>query len=187
MAQYESELMEGFKRGHRDSFKAICDELMHKLLRYLVNTYKIPDVDAEDVVADILYKLFLNRDEMKNIEHITRWCYVVAKNAAIDRLRYKIKERQHINNILFFELGVHEDSAKAELELILQSTLLAEAIHNLPRQRKAVIIAILQGKETHVIAEDLHINSQTVLNHKSKAIEELKYVLSPYKREFLQM
>ena len=48
-------------------------------------------------------------------------------------------------------------------------------IEKLPRQRKAIVrLYFFEQKTASEIAEQLGLNSQTVLNHKSKALEPLR-------------
>jgi len=62
---------------------------------------------------------------------------------------------------------------------LLQS--LGEAIDKLPKQRKTILQLYFFGQKTTAeIAEQLNLNSQTVLNHKTRALEALrKTVLVP--------
>jgi len=50
-----------------------------------------------------------------------------------------------------------------------------QEIDKLPRQRKTILrLYFFEQKSTSEIAEQMGLNSQTVLNHKAKALESLR-------------
>jgi RNA polymerase sigma-70 factor (ECF subfamily) len=125
-------------------------------------------------VANAFYKLFHARAGMKSYEHVKRWLYVIVRNEAIDYLRLKTKQRESRHDLAYLETGIEEQLETERVKAVLFQNILQE-IEKLPRQRKAILrLYFFEQKTTSEIAEMMQLNSQTVLNHKAKALESLR-------------
>jgi RNA polymerase sigma-70 factor (family 1) len=171
--------LEGFLRGDAKDFKAVFDRLYKPLYNFCS---KIIDsaADAEDIVSNAFCKLFGMRSGMQSFDHIKRWLYVSVKHMAIDHLRLKTRTHEIAQGLRHLDTTVEQG---IDLEMLKSSLLqsLSEAIDKLPRQRKTILqLYFYQHKSTSEIAELLNLQSQTVLNHKTRALEALrKTVLMP--------
>src|SRR5258708_7049216 len=168
-----------FRDGDKDAFKLVHDRLSKSLLYFVQNIIE-SQPDAEDIVANAFLKLYTRaREGMESYEHIKRWLYVITRNEAIDYLRYKTRSREVHQDLSY--LGDKEE--RADLEMLKTGLLQnrREGIEKLPRQRRAILqLYFFEEKSTSEIADQLQLNSQTVLNHKSRALEALrKTVLMP--------
>lgn len=171
--------MASFRKGDRDSFRQVFD-IMASSLTYFVENIIFSQIDAEDIVANAFSKLYVARERMVSFEHIKRWLYVIVRNESIDYLRVKKRKRDSQTELSYleshFEAQLETERVKAEV----LRCVLAE-IEQLPRQRKAVLRAyFFEQKSTAEIAEELGLDTQTVLNHKSKALEALRKSLPRY-------
>ncbi|MBK9981456.1 MAG: sigma-70 family RNA polymerase sigma factor [Saprospiraceae bacterium] len=63
-----------------------------KLYRYALRFVKDGE-SAEDVVQDVMYKLWQKRQEVDTIENLEAWMMVLTRNRALDILR-KVKDNQ---------------------------------------------------------------------------------------------
>lgn len=169
----EDIIMSSFREGDKESFRWVYDR-MARSLTYFVENIIHSQVDAEDIVANAFYKLFHARAGMKSYEHVKRWLYVIVRNEAIDYLRLKTKQRESRNDLAYLETGIDEQLETERVKAVLFQNILQE-IEKLPRQRKAILrLYFFEQKTTSEIAEMMHLNSQTVLNHKAKALESLR-------------
>ncbi len=169
-----------FRRGDETAFRWVYDRLGKPLYYFAQNIVDSP-AEAEDIVANAFEKLFgRSRATMESFDHIKRWLYVIVRNEAIDHLRYKNRNREAHLDLL--HSGDREEQ-RVDLEMLRMNLLqsLQEAIERLPRQRKTILqLYFFEQKTTAEIAEQLQLNSQTVLNHKTRALESLrKTVLMP--------
>lgn len=172
---YENEeaIMNLFREGDKDSFRWIYDRMVRPLT-YFVENIIFSHADAEDIVANAFYKLFHARTGMKSYEHVKRWLYVIVRNEAIDYLRLKTKQRESRHDLAYLETGVEEHMETERAKTVVFQGILQE-IEKLPRQRKTILrLYFFEQKSTAEIAEMLQLNSQTVLNHKAKALESLR-------------
>jgi RNA polymerase sigma-70 factor (family 1) len=170
---HEDAVMLAFREGDKDAFRGIYDRMVRPLTYFVENIIFSP-IDAEDIVANAFSKLYHLRATMRSIEHIKRWLYVIVRNEAIDYLRHRTRLRESHSEVSYLgvEIDEHHETERVKSELV--QNILTE-IEKLPRQRRTIIRAyFFEHKSTAEIAKQLGLNSQTVLNHKAKAIESLR-------------
>ncbi len=133
--------------------------------------------DAQDIVANCYYKLYHKRESMESRVHVRRWLFVTGRNEAIDLLKKRVAVRENAGQISYLmtpEENLHAEKAKI-FEQNERRLELRRKIDELPEQRRNVLIKYFyEAKNTSEIAEELKISNQTVLNHKTKAIDSLK-------------
>ncbi|MEP6795587.1 MAG: sigma-70 family RNA polymerase sigma factor [Saprospiraceae bacterium] len=75
-----------------EQYEAIFHKMKDKLYRYALRFVKDGE-SAEDVVQDVMYKLWQKRQEVDGIENLEAWMMVLTRNRALDILR-KVKDNQ---------------------------------------------------------------------------------------------
>ncbi|MGB3078170.1 MAG: sigma-70 family RNA polymerase sigma factor [Saprospiraceae bacterium] len=75
-----------------EQYEAIFHKMKDKLYRYALRFVKDGE-SAEDVVQDVMYKLWQKRQEVDTIENLEAWMMVLTRNRALDILR-KVKDNQ---------------------------------------------------------------------------------------------
>lgn len=169
----EDLLIARFQAGDKESFRYVHDLFVRELM-YFANNIIFSLTDAEDILANSFYKLFHARSGMNSLEHIKRFMYVIIRNESIDYLRKRTKVRKTQEELAYLESDLEEHAETERMKAALLGEIL-RAIENLPPQRRTVIkLYFLDQKTTAEIAEQLGLNSQTVLNHKTKALESLR-------------
>lgn len=169
----EPSFMPVFKSGDRQAFRIVYDQMVAQLTFYAENITHQQDV-AEDIVANSFHKLFHHRKKMKSIEHIKRWLYTIVKHECIDHLRDKQKKKGLMKDQSYL---TPDGEVEFEFERIKSTMLndLYREIKALPKQRRTIIeMYFFEERETREIASILDLSPQTVLNHKTKAIDALK-------------
>lgn len=166
-------IMLSFREGNKDVFRWVYDRMVRPLT-YFVENIIHSQVDAEDIVANAFYKLFHARGKMRSFEHVKRWLYVTVRNESIDYLRAKTRQKESRHDLAYLETGIEE---RAETERV--RALLLQDIHKeiecLPKQRKTILrLYFFEQKNTSEIAEIMKLSPQTVLNHKTKALDALR-------------
>jgi len=165
--------MLSFREGDQDAFRWVYDKLVRPLT-YFVENIIFSTTDAEDIVANAFSKLYNARSGMRSFEHIKRWLYVIVRNESIDYLRSKRRLRESHTEVAYLESAAEGQLETERVKTEVFQKILAE-IENLPRQRKAILRAyFFEQKSTAEIAENMGLNSQTVLNHKAKALDSLR-------------
>jgi RNA polymerase sigma-70 factor (ECF subfamily) len=169
----EDAVMVSFREGNKDAFRLIYDQLVRPLTFFVENIIH-SQLDAEDIVANAFYKLYHARTALRSYEHVKRWMYVIVRNESIDYLRARTRARENQHDIAYLETGVVELVETERLKASLLQDIYA-AIEKLPKQRKTILrLYFFEQKSTTEIAELMELSPQTVLNHKTKAIDSLR-------------
>jgi RNA polymerase sigma-70 factor (family 1) len=172
-SENEEYLMVAFREGDQEAFRKIYDRMCKPLYFFVQNIINSPS-DTEDLVATAFVKLYDGRAGMESYEHIRRWLYVIIRNQAIDFLRARRRAREAIKQVIYLE---EENDETLNLEMLKTTLLqsLSEEIDSLPRQRRTILrLYFFEQKTTAEIAELLKLSTQTVLNHKTRALESLR-------------
>jgi len=169
----EEAIMLSFRDGNKEAFRLVYDRMVRPLT-YFVENIIHSQVDAEDIVANAFYKLFHARTGMRSYEHIKRWLYVIVRNESIDYLRAKTRQKESQYDLAYLESGVEEHAETERVRTILLQDIHKE-IERLPKQRKTILrLYFFEQKNTSEIAEIMQLSPQTVLNHKTKALDALR-------------
>lgn len=169
-----SDLLEGIRGGDARAFHLVHREYYRQLIYYAFKIVSSMPA-AEDLVADSFCKLFLSRARMKNMDHVREFLYRVTKNAGIDQIRARAREKVVSTDLLGVadqEPTEAEDLGMIEAEVLNKLYL---EIENLPEKSRQVFkLYFFENKSTSEISEAMQINPQTVLNHKSSAVKNLR-------------
>lgn len=69
------------------------DRVIHEVMKYKDKLYRFAlkflgnDLDAEDVVQEVLVKVWQKSDQLEEIENKQAWCMTVTRNLSIDKIR----------------------------------------------------------------------------------------------------
>jgi len=169
----EEAIMLSFREGNKEAFRLVYDQMVRPLSYFVENIIHSP-VDAEDIVANAFYKLFHARVNMRSYEHIKRWLYVIVRNESIDYLRAKTRQKESQYDLSYLETGIEEQAETERVRTVLLQDIHKE-IERLPKQRKTILrLYFFEQKNTSEIAEIMQLSPQTVLNHKTKALDALR-------------
>jgi RNA polymerase sigma-70 factor (family 1) len=78
-----------------EQYEALFYKMRDKLYRYALRFVKEADV-AEDVIQDVMFKLWQKRQEADGIENIEAWLMVLTRNRSLDILR---KDKENMVNV----------------------------------------------------------------------------------------
>lgn len=159
----------GVEAGTTDLYNKFYKELVY-FARQIIDHAS----EAEDIVQEMMIKLFQRRQDFDVINEIRAFLYVSVRNACLNYL--KARNRHELSHRELRYLGAGADE-QAEHEM-LKATILAEIFREisiLPDQcRKVFELIYIQKRSTSEIASEMGISSQTVLNHKARAINILR-------------
>lgn len=138
--------------------------------------------EAEDVVQEVMMKLWEDRNESRRYENSAAWCTAVTRNSCIDLLRRRRRVwHEEINSTtVFFEPGTDEPGMSDSREA-------AELINGIVSRmkepyRSAVIMKDIEGYSYEEAAEALQTNVnalRTILSRARRSVrDELKKIYS---------
>lgn len=173
----EKELFRQLAKGKEPAFRAIF-ELYRERLQYLaLKMLKVPAV-AEEVVQDVFMAVWINQVKFSAIDDPEAYVFTIAYNRIYTQLRKTARENQLLEELLYF-LQQDHFSADSILQAKESREIIEAAIESMPRQRKLIFKLSRENGMTHEqIAEHLNISRNTVRNHMTEALRDLRNYLS---------
>ena len=156
-------------------FNELFREHEHKLYAFVVKVLR-SDAQAKDIVQDVFLKLWTIREQLHEIENMDAFLYRLTENKVYDYLRAaatREKTRQELWQRI--RQGQAGDATPDFLETKEYHTLLQQAIHQLPPQRKTIyLLSKQEGLKQQQIARELQISPHTVRNHLAEAFKSIR-------------
>lgn len=178
-----------FRRGYVAALEYTYT-LYNKPLHYFIQAKCKDEELASSIVAESFLRLYSRRQHFESLDQIKRWLYIVAKNQFVDVWRKK-NQMPIVGNIIYDHYSEYEKphayefmnnmgggGSGDEIEMLKSLILerMYEDIESLPRQRRIILkLYFFKEKTTAEIMKITGLSQQTVLNHKTRAIAQLKY------------
>ena len=175
----DSDVVERFSKGSKKDFGIIYSHYF-KPIRTNISKF-IPNTDiADDILQEVLLKLWENRARFKDNQEVSAWLFRVSYNTAITHVRDMLKDRKFFHSEMpasIHELPDYEEPLKIT---DFKEHLLPEAIKLLPeRKRQVVDLCKFQGKSYAEAGSILGIKKDTVKEYLVDSLKFIKwYILS---------
>ncbi len=152
----ETALLLATAQGDAESFTELSRLVEPLIYGAALQILKNPD-DARDVAQDVLLQIWKKAPEYRaELGKPRTWIAVLARNRAIDRLRYfqrRAAARDQIEQEVYAE-RVETNDAGEEAQLSERRQIVRNAVMDLPReQREAIFLAYYHGLTQTSIAE----------------------------------
>jgi len=139
-------------------------------------------MEAEDVVQEVLVKIWKKEKELQGIENFEAWCMTVTRNLALDKLRKVKKKLEPVENHIQLkdtELNPYQETRRKELLKIIKDTMLTLS----EDQRQVVHLRDIEGYTYKEIAEitGFSVDKTKVYLHRARI--NLRKSLMKYKHE----
>ena len=164
-----------------DSFHTVILPLKDKFFRLAYSIVR-DQAEAEDIVQDVLLKLWNKRDEWDYIENLGAYSFRIAKNTALDRLASMAVRKTGVidpekENLFFIE----SRSPYSEMERKEQRSAIDQSIEALSENQRLVFtLREIEGMSYRKIAETLTISEDLVKISLHRARQKMKEMLSVY-------
>lgn len=171
----DKQLIEQLVAGDGKAFDLLFEKYLHKL--YLFATENIGDRElAREIVMDVLFKLWQNRENLEHIKSLSAYLYSSVKYAIIDHYRKKSLQLTTLEDLHHEVLSGHQaDTNLIDREL---QQALKDGVEYLSPQRRLIFEMKREQDLSHKeIAEHLDLSTKTVENHMTAAISSLKTYL----------
>ena len=164
---------EGDPKKDEALFKSIYMEFYPSLIGF-AKGYLIEITLAEDIVEDVMLKLWSNRQTISAIKNLRFYLFVATKNACINYL-IKIKK---INSISIDDLEIEICGAitNAEENIISQENvaIINNEINKLPKKCQAIFLLVKEEKlKYREVAELLNLSVKTIESQMAIAMKRL--------------
>ena len=118
-----------------EQYEAIFHKMRDKLYRYALRFVKDGE-SAEDVVQDVMFKLWQKRQEVAGIENLEAWLMVLTRNRALDVLR-KVKDNQ-VNIDEAYSVSDQSPIPDKQMENADLMTQLNGCLNQLPEKQRTI-------------------------------------------------
>lgn len=170
--------------GDEDDFNVMYGLYRPKLF-VIVNSYIPSREDAEEIVHDVLVKLWVKKEALKIHSNFTAYVYSMTRNACLDYLRTRknrlSKEMTLEQQEFWLNHGALADDAASTILSEELETLVDAAIGQLPEKCKRVFVkSRMEGLSHQEISKQLQISPKTVENHITRALTQFRVALKDY-------
>lgn len=143
--------------------------------------------DAEDLVQDVLLKLYPRVEELIAVDNLRSWLIKVLYRHFIDQYRQGLRQAdiplssvgQELNSLTFFDLFAHPaDGPEACAESARLQQLIQKALLQLPpEQRMLIVMHDMEGTSQQDIAQIMDIPVGTVKSRLHRVRATLKQIV----------
>lgn len=170
----EKELILGLKESSTAAYKQLFVRYYAIILKFLSKMLG-DEFRAQDIAQNIFLKVWLGRDKLDENKSIKTYLYVLAKNEAINNIKYESRTRQ------FDESFQPEASVGVQEVLNYRETneIIRRCVEHMPSQRKFVfMMSRIDNLSNKEISQKLNISVRTVEKHIELALRDLKKAIS---------
>ena len=171
------------EQGENNKWYAFFTRDGEKLVRFVKSqTRRISQMDAEDIVADVMLSLVSRLETNGPVENIAAYAYSAERNKIVDyeRKNAKVTSLDGMADEdgelpLVSLIAAENEEPFAQQERAERMHRLTDAIGKLePRQRAILIATELKGKSFRDLAEEWNEPIGTLLSRKSRAVKTLR-------------
>ncbi|WP_316819209.1 RNA polymerase sigma factor [Pedobacter nyackensis] len=171
VSEEEKQLLLDIAGGDRHAFTLLFKKYNHYVYssgRRLTHS----DYWAEELVQDIFFKIWQNREKLGGIENFSAYLNRVVRNHSFNILRQLAQDAKSIDNISSKEIAHTTDEM---IDLKEASVILDQALALLtPQQRIAYDLCHIQGLKYQEAALQMNISYETVHSHMKEAIKKIR-------------
>jgi RNA polymerase sigma-70 factor (family 1) len=161
------------------AYRQLYELLYERLFWFSYSFVKSREV-AEEIVSDVFIKLWKIRQELRSIENLTVFLYIIAKNYSLNYITKKYKHPQ----VSLDEIQLEIVSTINPEELYISAELgnkIREAIAQLPAQCRLIFQMVREdGLKPKEVASILNIAEITVRNQLTIAAKKIAQSLQPH-------
>ncbi len=161
-----------------EQYEAIFNKMKDKLFRYALRFVKESDV-AEDIVQDVMFKLWQKRKDADEIENLEAWLMVLTRNRSLDVLRKAKKTQNQVNVDEAYSISDNEPIP----DQVMESADLMDMVHTClgqlqEKQRSVFHLREIEQMSYEEIAEHTGFNLDDVKVSLFRARKHMQRMLS---------
>lgn len=174
----ERALLHCIADGDEQAFGKVVENY-YPQLRSFIARYTHSRTETEEILQNILVRVWINRDKLPEIIHFRAWLYKVASREYLLYLRTEVKASRV--DALGEEAVMQMPLADTPYEYVQASQVrlaISEAVEQLTEQRKRIFrMSRDQGMKISEIAAALSISESTVKNSLTTALKQIREYL----------
>ena len=145
-----------------NTFKTQVLPVKDKLYRFALRMVQ-SEPDAEDIVQEVLIRVWNNKDKMSHIENVEAWCMRITKNISLDKLKSSYNKKTDRLSANINADRAHEVTPYRSVEVKDTLHQVESLIALLPNKQKQIIqLRDIEGYSYKEIADILEIDINQV-------------------------
>ncbi|MCC5930718.1 MAG: RNA polymerase sigma-70 factor [Cyclobacteriaceae bacterium] len=170
-----SKIRQGEKKAFEHLFRNFYAPLTSYACRFLNDTE-----EAEEVVQDLFYNLWKNRERFHIEDSVKAYLYRAVRNTCINKTKHD-KIKRAFADLNLQQINQDEKRTLDELEAKELAVLIEKGISEMPQERRKVfLMSREEGLKYREIAAELGISVKTVENQMGKALQHMREFLKAY-------
>jgi RNA polymerase sigma factor (sigma-70 family) len=153
-----------------------------KLYRYALKILR-DSLDAEDVVQELLIRIWQRKEQFELIENKEAWCMTVTRNLCIDKIRARKQNTQDISEYHF--IADHTATPDVQTEDKESLKIVMDVLNSLPENQKEIIhLRDVEGYSYKEISDLIGLSEDQVKVNLFRARQKLKEKLKNIKASY---
>ena len=182
MVLKEQQQLRKIRKGDIASFEALFHNYYSGLCGYAASLLGLKEV-AEEVVQDVFYNIWKNRETLRIRYSLQSYLYRSAYNNSMMYLR-KMRREHFMEDLSQAEPRVDAPDPSQIIQLNEVSDLILQTLEGLPeRTREIFRLNRQEGLKYREIAQKLSISEKTVEANMGKALKALRTSMEKYEQE----
>ena len=178
----EQQQLRKIQKGDIASFEALFHHYYNGLCGYSTRLVGMKEV-AEEVVQDVFFNIWKNRETLRIRQSIQSYLYRAAYNNSMMYLR-KMRREYFMEDLSRPEPGDITPDPSQVIQLDEVSNLISQTLESLPeRCREIFRLNRQEGLKYREIAQKLSISEKTVEANMGKALKALRNSMERYEQE----
>lgn len=169
----DQNLLQSIAKGCEESFRKLYDLYAGKIYSMATGYLKSP-MAAQDVVQEVFVRIWQKRDSLTTIDNFPAYLHVITRNLLINHLQKKIP-LFGLNELTRQAIPEDRHLPQQQLDYRELTVLISRAVAQLPpRQLEVYRLSREQGLSHQQIARQLNLSYDTVREHMSKALKNIR-------------
>ncbi len=182
MVLKEQQQLKRIQKGDIAAFEALFNRFYPGLCAYANSLVGMKEV-AEEVVQDVFFNIWKNRESIRIRYSVQSYLYRSAYNHSMMHLR-KMRREHFMEDVSKLEPEVDAPDPSQLIQLDEVSELIATTLENLPeRTREIFRMNRQEGLKYREIAEKLSISEKTVEANMGRALKALRNSMEKYEQD----
>ncbi|QEC42293.1 RNA polymerase sigma-70 factor (ECF subfamily) [Pseudobacter ginsenosidimutans] len=175
---YDEKLtLQNIAEGDQDAFYELYKQYVDQLRNY-IRRVTADELAADGILQEIFLRVWLNRDELTELNSFKAWIFTIAANETMRFLRKKITYRQLLLKSSIASPAQQAITPDLEYDMVELRRLIQLAVDRLSPQRRLIFsMSREQGMKPAKIAAELDLSISTVKNSLSTALKEIRSYL----------
>ena len=170
----DEKILKRLSLGDDQLFKDIYKLYYNDLCRYVYIRFIRDKNEAEEIVQNLIVKLWEKRNNLPQIKSIKSYLFKTAFNASVNYLEHKAVENKYKNSV-DYKLKQMEIIEPDNMNFDERVSKIMNKINELPEQTKRIIkLKYIEGLKYKEIANQLDISSKTVQTLIYRGLKQLR-------------